>query len=100
MSASARNTALLFVFFAVIIAAASGAVVWGFLDDPPSFGNGSYQVRSADALESSTTNDFREDLEGIEPGTYRTEGSIATTEHIIGADCYYVLLRFAGNYPS
>ena len=82
------------------VQAASGAIVWGFLGpgsahcQGPGFGNGSYQVRSADALERSTTNDFREDLVGIEPGTYQTEGSIA------GTSCYYVILQVAGAYPS
>ena len=47
MTSKARRTAFLFVFFALIIPAASGAVVWGIRDDPPSFDNGSYQIRSA-----------------------------------------------------
>lgn len=92
-----RSTAFLSAFLAVFIAAASGAIVWGFLGPgsaPPGFGNGSYQVRNANALERSIANDFREDLEGIEPGTYRTEGSIT------GNSCYYVILQVAGAYPS
>ena len=97
-----KQTVYLAVFCAVLIAAVSASLAWVFLgpgNDSPRVGNGSYQVRSADALENSGANDFREDLEGVEPGRYRTEGSIRTGNNI-GVACYYVLLQFAGSYPS
>ena len=102
MQRAKKRTALLFMFFALILTAASGGVVWGFLgpgNNPPSFDNGSYQIRSADDLERSSTNNFREDMEYIEPGTYRTEGWVGRNSNTIGPTCYYVLLEFAGNFP-
>ena len=88
-----KQTVYLAAFCAILIAAVSASLAWVFLglgNDARRIDNGSYQVRGPDGI---AKNLFREDMEGIEPGTYQTDGPLEDSR------CAYALPQIAGMYP-